>query len=335
MEGQSSTDFRNHILQALQEYRFELESAKDAISIRLVSGTAECFGMELALDVDYPFAEEARGAIFTWSGCELQIGYHSSACMPCFQGEDEPSSRVYMRLSFSYRVMSFPLTMPAKAICEFGESGLISFLFPPPSSLLPTFYLPPYIYVFGQVSTEYISEETPVPAYHNLHLALERLRVLAHSGQHASPRVLLIGEEECGKTSLLKTLANWAIRSGRARTERDPPPGEAADEGEGKSRGVLLVNLDTSEVCPTCSIACSSCSLSCIIGSSDYAWNNHSRPSIHYTTIIHTCSAIGHYSCYRCSTPTQYSIFFTSTQHDCSHTSFNGFIILVWIDILG
>ena len=73
MEGQS-TDFRNHILQALQEYRFELESAKDAIAIRLVSGTAEIFGMELAMDVDYPFGEEARGAVFTWTGCELQIG---------------------------------------------------------------------------------------------------------------------------------------------------------------------------------------------------------------------------------------------------------------------
>lgn len=104
------------------------------------------------------------------------------------------------------------------------------------------------IYVFGQVSTEYISEETPIPSYYSLHLALERLRTLASEGQSTSPRVLLIGEEESGKTSLMKTLANWAIRSGRARTEREVPVGEMADEGEGKSRGVLLVNLDTSEV---------------------------------------------------------------------------------------
>jgi polyribonucleotide 5'-hydroxyl-kinase len=55
-----------------QEFRFELDE-QQAIAIKLVSGTAECFGLELAVGVAYPFGSEAKAAIFTWTGCELEM----------------------------------------------------------------------------------------------------------------------------------------------------------------------------------------------------------------------------------------------------------------------
>lgn len=190
------------------------------------------------------------------------------------------------------------------------------------------------IYVFGQVSTEYISEETPVPSYYNLHLALERLRALANAGQHLSPRVLLIGEEESGKTSLMKSLANWAIRSGRARTEREVPAGEMADEGEGKSRGVLLVNLDTSEVCSLLRPFTFKRSSS-NTGRSDYAWINHARSTLRNSTFLYSRSSTRNKSFNWYSASPFHPFNFATTERSRPFTSFNGFDFLVRLNQLG
>ncbi|OCH84996.1 Clp1-domain-containing protein [Obba rivulosa] len=82
-----------------------------------------------------------------------------------------------------------------------------------------------------QPSTEYVSEETPMSAYANVHLALEQMRVRALRVVHGSPpssdeeanfnanpeppRVLVVGPENSGKTSVCKILANYAIRMGQ------------------------------------------------------------------------------------------------------------------------
>lgn len=98
--------------------------------------------------------------------------------------------------------------------------------------------------------TDYTANEAPVPSYLELHLALERQRVLADYNapdDKPSPRVLIVGEKESGKTTLAKTLVNWTVRSGRARSDNGP---NADDEGEGQSRGCLFVNLDPSMVRP-------------------------------------------------------------------------------------
>lgn len=59
-------------------------------------------------------------------------------------------------------------------------------------------------------------------AYMNLHFALDRLRTPA-----GGPRVLITGPEDSGKTSLIKILAAYALKSGR---------------------NPILVNLDPREV---------------------------------------------------------------------------------------
>ncbi|KII89197.1 hypothetical protein PLICRDRAFT_687666 [Plicaturopsis crispa FD-325 SS-3] len=93
----------------------------------------------------------------------------------------------------------------------------------------------------SQPSTEYVSEETPMSAYANLHIALEQMRVRALRALHGSPtsendreanpeppRVLVLGPENSGKTSVCKILANYAIRAGQGWSP-------------------LLVNVDPSE----------------------------------------------------------------------------------------
>jgi len=52
-------------------------------------------------------------------------------------------------------------------------------------------------------------------SYANLHFALERLRGEAFTHAKDGPRVLVLGPENAGKTSLVKLLTAYATRSGR------------------------------------------------------------------------------------------------------------------------
>ncbi|EGO21102.1 hypothetical protein SERLADRAFT_372905 [Serpula lacrymans var. lacrymans S7.9] len=80
----------------------------------------------------------------------------------------------------------------------------------------------------SNASTEYISEETPMSAYANVHIAFEQMRVRALRALHGSPasdddpsanadppRVLVLGPENSGKTSVCKILTNYAVRAGQ------------------------------------------------------------------------------------------------------------------------
>ncbi|RPB05926.1 Clp1-domain-containing protein [Choiromyces venosus 120613-1] len=82
--------------------------------------------------------------------------------------------------------------------------------------------------VRGTPSVEYTSEETPMTAYTNLHFALEKLRGMAgESATAQGPRVMIIGPENAGKTSLVKILTAYAVRQGRkpAVVNLDPKEG--------------------------------------------------------------------------------------------------------------
>ncbi|KAJ7343155.1 Pre-mRNA cleavage complex II protein Clp1-domain-containing protein [Mycena albidolilacea] len=84
------------------------------------------------------------------------------------------------------------------------------------------------IEVTGQPSTEYVSEETPMAAYANLHIAFEQMRVRSLRDLRGSPvpdyerdkpidppRVLVLGPENSGKTTICKLLINYAVRAGQ------------------------------------------------------------------------------------------------------------------------
>ena len=112
--------------------------------------------------------------------------------------------------------------------------------FLPYDVILPT--VNTHVHVTGKPSTEYVSDETPMVSYMNLHLAFEQMRVKASMVERNSPsldtaqdipdgppRVLILGPENAGKTTACKILTNYAVRT-----------------GQGWS--TMLVNVDLSEV---------------------------------------------------------------------------------------
>jgi polyribonucleotide 5'-hydroxyl-kinase len=69
--------------------------------------------------------------------------------------------------------------------------------------------------VVGDTEGEYIAEETPMTQYANVHFALENARNEAKGRGELAPRVLVVGPEDSGKTSLVKILTSYAVKSGR------------------------------------------------------------------------------------------------------------------------
>ncbi|KAI0312374.1 hypothetical protein OF83DRAFT_1278326 [Amylostereum chailletii] len=80
----------------------------------------------------------------------------------------------------------------------------------------------------SQPSTEYVSDETPMYPYANVHLSLEKMRLRAQRALNGSPpppgeddtdaeppRVLVLGPENSGKTTVCKILTNFAVRAGQ------------------------------------------------------------------------------------------------------------------------
>ncbi|KAG9301273.1 hypothetical protein G9A89_012656 [Geosiphon pyriformis] len=74
---------------------------------------------------------------------------------------------------------------------------------------------PEYEFIGRTCSVEYIANETPMVSYLNMHLALEQCRESAKSKREHGPRVLIVGPEDVGKTSLAKILLSYALRQGR------------------------------------------------------------------------------------------------------------------------
>lgn len=85
-----------------------------------------------------------------------------------------------------------------------------------------------FTYVTGKPSTEYVSDETPMVSYMNLHLAFEQMRLKATMTTRNSPsldsaqdipdgppRMLVLGPDNAGKTTACKILVNYAVRAGQ------------------------------------------------------------------------------------------------------------------------
>ncbi|KAF2265757.1 pre-mRNA cleavage complex II protein-like protein Clp1 [Lojkania enalia] len=130
---------RTQDLSAGTEFRFEVPFSR-TLTIKLLSGTAEYFGTELAPSSTYSFSG-AKGAIYTWHGAKLEIG--------------------------------------------------------------------------GEAESEYVAEETGMMGYANAHFALENLRDKAAQTNDTGPRVLVVGPENSGKTSVVKILTSYAVKAGR------------------------------------------------------------------------------------------------------------------------
>ncbi|KAJ5086513.1 hypothetical protein NUU61_007820 [Penicillium alfredii] len=141
------------------EWRFEVGFGH-IVKVKILNGTAELFGTELAESQSYSFTG-TKAAIYTWHGCTLEVS----------TGETN-------------HMISDGVTPTA------GHGA-------------------------GGCQSEYTAEETPMVEYANVHFALETLRQEAHGAGKDGPRVLLLGSENAGKTSLAKILTAYATRVGR------------------------------------------------------------------------------------------------------------------------
>jgi hypothetical protein len=85
----------------------------------------------------------------------------------------------------------------------------------------------PIVYMTGAPATCYVSAETPMVGYVNLHAAVQRVRDEARAGIQEAPRVcfcwnhifgdvqvLVVGPNDTGKSSLCRLLLNYAVREG-------------------------------------------------------------------------------------------------------------------------
>nr|Q0CEZ9.2 RecName: Full=mRNA cleavage and polyadenylation factor clp1 [Aspergillus terreus NIH2624] len=150
-------------LSAGSEWRFEVAFGT-TVRVKLISGTAELFGTELAPSQTYTFCG-TKSAIYTWHGCELEVGAGDAISALEATG------------------------MNGAATAQgFGAGGCQS---------------------------EYTAEETPMVEYANVHFALETMRQEAKATGKDGPRVLILGPEDAGKTSLSKILTAYATKIGR------------------------------------------------------------------------------------------------------------------------
>lgn len=104
--------------------------------------------------------------------------------------------------------------------------------------------------ISGELSSEYVGEETTVEEYFACHAALDGLRESAQRTESMGPRVLVLGPENVGKSTLCKILTGYAVRSGRS-----PVVVNLDSQGEGMlslpgtiSAGVFKSGLDIESV---------------------------------------------------------------------------------------
>jgi polyribonucleotide 5'-hydroxyl-kinase len=132
----SSRPARHETIEARSEWRFEV-GFNQRYHIKLESGSAELFGVELAPRQTLTFSGY-KGAIFTWQGCQLELS--------------------------------------------------------------------------GDAESEYAGQETEYAVeWLNVHGMLDTLRSQDPS---QGPRVLVVGPDFVGKTSLTRSLVAWSVRSG-------------------------------------------------------------------------------------------------------------------------
>jgi polyribonucleotide 5'-hydroxyl-kinase len=104
--------------------------------------------------------------------------------------------------------------------------------------------------ISGEVSSEYVGEETMMDEYFACHSALHALRESAQRTESTGPRVLVLGPENVGKSTLCKILTGYAVRGGWS-----PVVVNLDSQGEGMlslpgtmSAGVFKSGLDIESV---------------------------------------------------------------------------------------
>ncbi|CBQ73472.1 related to Pre-mRNA cleavage complex II protein Clp1 [Sporisorium reilianum SRZ2] len=231
MDGQAegSSQHRRVFLPPRSEYRFELEP-HERLSIRLVQNRtqsgdepdAEIFGAELVGGTQerwYPFGDEAKAAVSSWRGAEIEIAGSASTEYLA----DEPSP-VYTAYSNLHLYLERKRILARQALR--ADAKLLSTL---AGSVLDPSYIAPRT---TDPNTETESDPSGTAAS----------TVYRPEGQ--GPRVMVLGPESAGKTSLVKFLANYALRSPAVASLGKGEAGKVAESLRSGGDGIIYPNME-------------------------------------------------------------------------------------------
>ncbi|PWN43810.1 hypothetical protein IE81DRAFT_311554 [Ceraceosorus guamensis] len=226
------------------EYRFELEN-EEKLSIRLVpsTGDAEIFGSSLisstSSDRWYNFGEEAKAAICSWSGCELELA--GSASVEYLADSLSPTFGAYTNLHLyleqeRLKARNELRSASRETLEDIKDRAL--------RAANPT------------VPLEVDSKDDTGVA--ELLTGGEKSGQAIYENIGQGPRVLVVGPESAGKTSLANLLANYALKSPAV---CEIPHMKAQEDNENKRDGEaesaltgwwpVIANLDPSAGAPT------------------------------------------------------------------------------------
>lgn len=86
------------------------------------------------------------------------------------------------------------------------------------------------IEISGPPEWSYVSKETPMIMYLNLHMALEQMRQkVENTESDIGPRVMIVGPGDVGKSTLCQLMLNYAVRMGRRPVFVDLDVGQVVD----------------------------------------------------------------------------------------------------------
>jgi polyribonucleotide 5'-hydroxyl-kinase len=173
-----------------------LEIGESPVEVTLLDGTCEVFGTEIVKDMVYKL-QDTKIAFFTFHGCRLGVlgkpmsAYVSSEC------PNEAYANTHAELEKMRRnaARAFPtVTLPAPPLPKFEENDDA---------------------LSDDASAAVKSEgSAPAPAPALAAAAEDAPWVTVPSRDSAGPRVLVVGVAGVGKTTLVRTLCSYAVRSG-------------------------------------------------------------------------------------------------------------------------
>ncbi|CAD6927732.1 unnamed protein product [Tilletia controversa] len=186
------------------EFRFELEPG-ERISFRLVpssGGDAECFGAPLVAGEGrwYPFGEEAKAAIASWTGAELEM---SQATFESISDEPSPTFTTHTKLHLALersRLLARTFLRSNEELFETGISNAPAVVHPSTA---------PISFEVGAAEGGGAVPASSFPTFESW--SSDEATAYRREGQ--GPRVMVVGGESSGKSSLVKFLANYAMRS--------------------------------------------------------------------------------------------------------------------------
>lgn len=226
----SSSQYRRVFLPPRSEYRFELEP-HEKLSIRLLptrtenneDPDAEIFGAELVGGTQerwYPFGDEAKAAISSWRGAEIELA--GSASTEYLADEPSPVYTAYSNLHLYLERKRIEARQALRA-----DAKLLSTL---AGSVLDPSYIAPRT---TDPSTDTESDPSGTAAS----------TVYRPEGQ--GPRVMVLGPESAGKTSLVKFLANYALRSPAVASLGKGEAGKVAESLRMGGDGIIYPNMES------------------------------------------------------------------------------------------